>query len=176
MSGRNHIKCSSSATSGKELENQARFPMATCSPWGRLCVRSPYPGEQNRRSRFTYDEKKTMITLWSITHSPLFIGGVLDTFTQEELFLLANKAVLHLQAKAIPSYQRYRDENSIIWKAERQDCLYCVLFNVSDESRTITYGIYRQYRRITNLWSDKEEASLTFTIPALGCSKLVMVE
>ena len=116
-----------------------------------------------------------MLTLWAITHSPLFIGGVLNTLTQEELFLLTKKEVLHLQASEIPSYQRCRDTSSIVWEAQGQDCLYCAIFNISDNSQTITYAPDRQYNNIINLWTDKEEASLTFTIPAHGC-ELVLVQ
>ncbi|HPE94071.1 MAG TPA: hypothetical protein PLQ90_09830 [Sphaerochaeta sp.] len=75
-----------------------------------------------------------MITLWSITHSPLFIGGVLNALTEEELFLLTKKEVLQLQATEFPSFQRFRDQTSIIWEAEGEGCLYCALFNISDES------------------------------------------
>lgn len=150
------------------------FPDCDMLPLGRLCVRAPYQGEQNRLSRFTFDEKKTMLTLWAITHSPLFIGGVLNTLTQEELFLLTKKEVLHLQASEIPSYQRCRDTSSIVWEAQGQDCLYCAIFNISDNSQTITYVPHRRYRSITNLWTDKEEESLTFTISAHGCELVIV--
>ncbi len=155
------------------IRKPGTFPDCDMLPLGILCVHAPYLGEQNRRSRFTYDEKKTMTTLWSITHSPLFIGGVLNALTEEELFLLTKKEVLQLQATEFPSFQRFRDQTSIIWEAEGEGRLYCALFNISDESRTITHIPEKQYKSITNLWTGNQEEYLTFTIPSHGC-ELVM--
>ncbi|NMB71702.1 MAG: glycoside hydrolase family 27 protein, partial [Bacteroidales bacterium] len=64
------------------------WPDADMLPIGQLSIRTDIPELTPRRSRFTPDELKTMMTLWCMFRSPLMIGGNLPDMTPEELSLL----------------------------------------------------------------------------------------
>ena len=51
---------------------------------------------EDRRTNFTINEEKTMLTLWSIVRSPLMIGSELSKLDQETLELLRNVQVMRL--------------------------------------------------------------------------------
>jgi len=44
----------------------------------------------------------TMMGLWAITHSPLFIGGVLSSLVEREMVLVRRRSVLALNASNDP--------------------------------------------------------------------------
>ncbi|HEV2577967.1 MAG TPA: glycoside hydrolase family 27 protein [Acidobacteriaceae bacterium] len=71
-----------------------QWPDADMLPLGEL---RPSPGWGDpRHTRLTPDEQKTLITLWSITQSPLILGANLTMLDRETLKLLTNRGVLDL--------------------------------------------------------------------------------
>ncbi len=141
------------------------YPDCDMLPLGRLCVHEEYLGEKNRRSRFTDDEKQTMMGLWAITGSPLFIGGVLSSLDEWEMTLLTNSDVLALNASNEAPYERHRDAHSRVWQAGD----YIALFNLSDERRTIAYEPDRPFACALELFSAQSQNTLTCSIHPHGC-------
>ena len=95
----------------------------------------------HRYTRFTHDEQITMMTLWGIFKSPLFLGGNLpenDAFT---LSLLTNEAYMRMHRQAEGARQILRSETNgkgtIIWAANGRDCKYLAVFNTADRSRKV---------------------------------------
>src|ERR1700730_7458748 len=68
------------------------WPDADMLPIGRVGI-YPITGG-GAPSKFTADEQRTMVTLWSIFRSPLIVGGELPTLDASALSLLTNPQVL----------------------------------------------------------------------------------
>jgi len=66
-------------------------------PLGSLCVHEEY-----LRRRITEVASLTMMGLWAITHSPLFIDGVLSSLDEREMALVKRRSVLALNASNDP--------------------------------------------------------------------------
>ena len=81
-----------------------------------------------RRTRFTPAEQRTMMTLWCIFRSPLMIGADLPQLDQATEALLTNAQVLSLLKDPAPARQLLRDDSSAVW--QKGSCV--ALFNLSD--------------------------------------------
>eukprot|EP01047_Picozoa_sp_COSAG01_P017452 COSAG01_NODE_924_length_12710_cov_10.895567_16_plen_101_part_00 len=63
-----------------------------------------------RQSYLTYDESKTLVTLWSIARSPLIMGGDIPRSKPEIIALLANRAVMEMNSHSERAHEVLRDE------------------------------------------------------------------
>ena len=94
-------------------------------------------------TKFTPDEQITMMTLWSIFRSPLFIGGDLTKCDDVTLKLLTNAEVLKMHRNARNSHQVWRRElggiEHILWKADSTDgSMYAAIFNAGSSESKVT--------------------------------------
>ncbi|MCX6309264.1 MAG: glycoside hydrolase family 27 protein [Bacteroidia bacterium] len=85
-------------------------------------------------SRLTDIEKQTLMTLWSIFKSPLFLGGYLpenDAFTTR---LITNAEVLAVNQKAENRHEIRNENGFVVWtsKAFESAANYIALFNLND--------------------------------------------
>ena len=112
--------------------SDAGFPDCDMLPIGLIGVGF---GEE-RRTRFSIDEEKTMLTLWSLCRSPLMIGSELNKLDQETLQLLTNVQVMRLTEVSSGAREAYRDNDVIVWRArDRYDnAEYVAVFNISTAS------------------------------------------
>jgi hypothetical protein len=72
----------------------------------------------NEYSRFSNDEKYTLLTLWSIFRSPLMMGGdllQLDEFTYR---IITNEEVLAVNQNSLNNHELRADEHEIVWVAD----------------------------------------------------------
>ena len=63
------------------------------------CEDDRHPECCPRQARLSFEQQRTMVTLWSIARSPLFIGGDPATLTDPEASLLTNTEVLAANAQ-----------------------------------------------------------------------------
>jgi hypothetical protein len=86
-----------------------------------------------RTTRFTRDEQRTLLTLWSIARSPLIMGGdlrKLDDFTES---LLTNDEVLAVNQTSGENREAFRDDGAAAWQAQMPNRDACVaVFNLRD--------------------------------------------
>lgn len=111
------------------------WPDADMLPLGLLAL-------GKRRTRFTPDEQRTMMSLWSIARSPLIMGGDLRALDAATLALLTNDEVLAVNQHSSGGRQLFRDERSAAWvargaKGER----YLALFNLGAETAEVAADI-----------------------------------
>ena len=134
------------------------WPDADMLPIGPL--RQDY--DKNDRTKFTEDEQITMLTLWSIFRSPLFIGGEMTGFDDFTMSLITNKDIIGMHTNARNSHQVWRKDvcgnEIILWKAVSDEGgTYLAVFNAGDTSADVDidlssaelYGTYD----VTELWS-----------------------
>ena len=87
-----------------------------------------------RLTRFTPEEQKTMMTLWCIFRSPLMIGAELTKLDGETLKLFTNDALYEMQKTIRTSREVYRDEEYIIWTGASDAKEYIAIFNISEKA------------------------------------------
>lgn len=87
---------------------------------------------QERKTNFSIDEQKTMISLWSIFRSPLMIGANLVLLDDETLSLLTNERIYEMARSIRGSKEVYRDERFIVWEGRSLEKGYTAIFNISD--------------------------------------------
>ena len=140
----------------------------------------PTPGEgKARASRLTEDEQRTMITLWSMARSPLFIGGNLTQMDDAMKMLLTNPEVVAVDQHSLDAHLLGRDGDVVAWTSvsENRDKSYLALFNVGDSPVHIDktfaqYGFvdHAEYK-VRDVWMRKEMGALnalTVDLPAHG--------
>ena len=109
------------------------WPDADMLPLGRLGIRAERGND--RLTRFTHDEQRTLMTLWSIFRSPLMFGGDLPSNEAYTLSLLTNKAVLHVNQHSTNGRQLFRRGDLVGWIADDPATgdKYLALFNAQDQ-------------------------------------------
>ena len=94
------------------------FPDGDMLPLGRLAVRAHVGVE--RDSELTLEEQRTLLSLWCIARSPLFLGGHLPDTRDETLALLTNDDILGLLAGS-GGREIMRDHDLVVWAADHAD-------------------------------------------------------
>ena len=140
---------------------------------------------QERDSRFTYEEQKTMMTLWCIFGSPLMLGAELTMLDEQTLSLLTNPHILALLP--LPARQIRLTEDEAVWTAVNSETgeRYLAFFNLSDEERTLSLS-WKEFRdsaaqipdcapsRLLDLWSGQEVPlsgqEISCLLPVHGCA------
>lgn len=113
--------------------------------------------QDTRTSNFTFEEQRTVMSLWCIFRSPLMLGANLPMLDEKTLSLLTNKDVLSLLSDAKSPREIYRDNEKIIWKAKSytNDSEYIALFNIAEESIGVIpeYYMRDEHFTATDLWN-----------------------
>jgi alpha-galactosidase len=153
------------------------WPDADMLPMGQL---RPVPGDgKPRASRLTEDEQRTMITLWAIARSPLFIGGNLTQMDDAMKSLLSNPAVIEMDQHSVGSGKTEQTEDMVVWtsKSSPSGKDYLAVFNLGDAplhiDRTIAQFGYveRAQYKVRDLWQRRELGvlnSIQVDLPAHG--------
>lgn len=90
----------------------------------------------------TPDERKTAMTLWAISCSPLFLGSDLTQLNDYDLSLLTNPEVLKVNQAghvAVPLSQKTSQQ---VWSVENPDgSVVVALFNLADTPATVAVAL-----------------------------------
>ncbi|ASO21307.1 hypothetical protein FHR81_002278 [Actinoalloteichus hoggarensis] len=159
-----------------------RWPDADMLPLGRIGIRAH--GGDDRASRLTRDEQRTLLTLWAMARSPLMFGGDLPSADEWTLGLLTNDAVLRITRDSVGNRRLRRDGDLDVWTASSADGRrrYVAQFNLGDEAvasevTAAEFGVDAD-DPATDLWSGAEPtrfgASRTTPLPAHGCVLLAI--
>ena len=128
------------------------WPDADMLPLGRLAL-------GDRDSKFTPDEQRTVMTLWSIARSPLIMGGDLRHLDAATLALLTNREVLAVNQRSTGNQPHFVEDGMRVWTArpEEGEGRYLALFNLRGEAREV--GVDLRWLgvppevRVRDLWS-----------------------
>jgi alpha-galactosidase len=94
------------------------WPDADMLPIGYI---GPRPGlGRARQTRFTHDEQRTLLTLWSIMRSPLILGGDLPRSDAWTTALLTNPEVLAVDQHSTGNRPLLTTNGLVIWSARPQ--------------------------------------------------------
>jgi hypothetical protein len=166
---------------------EGHWPDCDMLPLGHIGIRSVDGGASDRRTRFTRDEQKTMLTLWSIFRSPLMIGGELRDNDEWTLGLLTNPEVLAVnRSGARPRPVVGRDSaagksGEVLWASDGPEgSTYVALFNLSGQAKRIgaswvQLGISGE-KAVRDLWARCDLTSvrdrIELELPPHGCALL----
>ena len=158
------------------------WPDADMLPVG--AIRQDYSPEN--RTAFTFDEQKTMMTLWSIFRSPLMIGAEMTKFDDETLSLLTNPDILGMLKNARHSHQVWRRNidgaEVILWVAVNSEGgVYAAVFNAGEKEIETAIPLtdielYETYS-VTELWSGESLGNtdtLKVKIPSHGAEAFLI--
>ncbi len=161
------------------------FPDCDMLPLGKL---GKGFGEE-RDTKFTKEEQKTMMTLWCLFRSPLMIGAELTKLDEWTLSLLTNEELLSRMKATCHGVQIGRDEKTAVWKnKDEADGSICVaLFNLQDEESIVSVpldqleepSLLKGEYRLFELWDRTESAvaggKIEACIPAHGVAVYKMI-
>ncbi|HEY6293588.1 MAG TPA: glycoside hydrolase family 27 protein [Terriglobia bacterium] len=137
------------------------WPDADMLPLGHIGLRAER-GE-DRTTRFTRDEQRTVISLWSIAQSPLMFGGDLPTSDDYSVSLIANDEVLAVDQKGARGGAFAEGGDDVVWTADAMgsDAKYVAVFNVGDREPVDIRVDWRALRmpetcELRDLWERKD--------------------
>ncbi len=141
------------------------WPDADMLPIGYL---GPRPGwGEPRLSRLTYDETRTLITLWSIARSPLILGANLTQLDALVETLLTNREVLFVDQQSTSGHLLAgvgEPGQSVVWRAEEPKGgkrSFVAVFNLGDAPLDYSFA-WKQLafkgseHRVRDLWQAQE--------------------
>jgi alpha-galactosidase len=137
------------------------WPDADMLAIGRL---EPTPGwGEPRASRLTKDQQRTLLTLWLIFRSPLFMGGNLllcDDWTKS---LLTNAEVIAVDQHSKGNHAVETTDKSAAWVAQPETGAgyYVAIFNRSDSPQTLHYtwkqlGVAESDYVLRDIWKQQD--------------------
>ncbi len=125
-----------------------------------------------RQSRFTPDEQRTLMTLWSIARSPLMHGGDMTKTDDATLALLTNDEVLAVNQHSTNNRPLFNRDELIAWTAHVPDSadLYLAVFNARDRVR-----LTPENARYVSPPVTREEGTVAeIDVPVKGGTKLIL--
>ena len=129
-----------------------------------------------RASRFTADEARLLMTLWSIARSPLVAGTDLTRMDPATEALYTNPEVIAVDQASKGNRQLLRTGSLVVWTAEPETGggHYIALFNLGEAPQDVTYpwkdlGLSEGKHNVRDLWVRKNSGaadSLRSHLPA----------
>ncbi|SDF60734.1 glycoside hydrolase family 27 protein [Terriglobus roseus] len=117
-----------------QLVEPGHWPDADMLPLGHIGIRAERGDD--RQSRLTQDEQKTMMTLWGVARSPLMFGGDLATLDPFTRSLLTNVDVLAVNQHGNGNKLAYKEKDLRIWTARTTKggaSDYIAMINLGDQ-------------------------------------------
>lgn len=138
---------------------EGNWPDCDMLPLGHIGIRSVDGGGADRLTRFTKEEQKTMLTLWSIFRSPLMFGGELRDNDDWTLRLLQNTFLEELHEESFDAYQVSRKEDIAVWHSYGNNCEWIAVFNLNDSEKAVEIDLSSivsiKYKRVQETWSEE---------------------
>jgi alpha-galactosidase len=133
------------------------WPDADMLPLGKLKVTDKEGG--GTPTRFTADEQRTVMTLWSMFRSPLIFGGDLPSNGAATTALITNEEVLEVDQHSSGGHQALDRGNVRVWVADgaKPGEHYLAVFNLGESEENIDLrwqdvGIAARPAEVRDLW------------------------
>jgi hypothetical protein len=126
-----------------------------------------------RATRFTADEQRTLMTLWSIARSPLMHGGDMTKMDPATLALLTNDEVVAVNQDSTGNRPLFERDDLMAWVADRPGTRdkYLAVFNARDRVR-LTAG---NARHASPVVEPDPAAAVDIDVDLSGASRLFLV-
>ncbi len=159
------------------------YPDADMLPIG--AIKQDY--SPDNRTAFSYNEQKTMMTLWSIFRSPLMIGAEMTKLDDLTLGLITNADIIAMNKDSRHAHQVWRKEiqgsEVILWAAEcDKGGRYAALFNLSENETELTIPLSNLMMdgnaSVKDIWSGEcteDTNELAVKLPAHGVAAYMIL-
>jgi hypothetical protein len=140
------------------------WPDCDMLPLGHIGIRAVDGGAEDRMTRFTRDEQRTLMGLWCLFRSPLMFGGELRDNDDWTTSLLTNVEVLRMHREGQSPRPVTVGGEHRIWRSNAPDGgLWLGVFNLSEESSEVSVvwsdlGLAGA-RKVRDLWTGTEHAA-----------------
>ncbi len=146
----------------------------------------PHPGWGDPRStRLTFNEQKTMVTLWAMARSPLIVGANLTLLDSKTFVLLGNPTVVELDQKGSQPREALHDGDLVAWRSSLSKGREALaVFNLGEHTMPVHRNfaafdpaLGSRYWRVTDVWLDRGTGlrrSVNALIPPHACLLLVL--
>ncbi|GAA3233109.1 glycoside hydrolase family 27 protein [Dactylosporangium siamense] len=150
------------------LAGPGSWPDADMLPLGRVGIRAERGVD--RDSLLTWDEQRTLMTLWCIARSPLMFGGDLPRSDPRTLELLTNDAVLAVLKRSTGNRQVLREGDLAVWTADGDGgSRYVAVFATGDGPLTGSVALGSlgcpPGTRAVELWTGQDLGALPAELP-----------
>lgn len=141
---------------------KGNWPDCDMIPLGRIAIR----GERgkDRQTRLTKDEQYTLMTLFTISRSPLIFGGDLPSMDPFTLSLLTNRDVLKMHNESEGTRLVYSEKGKVVVTSVNPKTkeIYVALFNAGDDTSVPVQVSAKalggkRIVKITDMWTGKQE-------------------
>jgi alpha-galactosidase len=133
------------------------WPDADMLPLGKLRVTAKEGGGDP--TKFTADEQRTLMTLWSIFRSPLMFGGDLPSNDRATTALITNEEVLEVNQHSKGGHQVLDRRGIRSWVAEGKAAAehYVAVFNLGESAEEVNLswkelGVVSSAATVRDLW------------------------
>jgi alpha-galactosidase len=152
-------------------------------PLGRIGIRAER-GE-DRPSRLTGDEQRTLLTLWCVSRSPLMMGGDLPTTDPGTVAMLTHRDLIELLQHSTDGQEVLREGDLVVWTARgtaggADGARYVAVFWTGDAPTTVhlpasSVGLpTRPGARGTELWTGADITTTPSGAPTTSQAELVL--
>jgi alpha-galactosidase len=129
----------------------------------------PHPGwGAPRTTRFTHDEQRTLVSLWTVARSPLMVGGELPSADAWTESLLTNKEIIAVDQHSSGNHPVIQTPDTATWLASSDPTgdFYLAVFNMQDAKRRVQYswsdlGLSGDRYAVRDLWEGKSLGNAT---------------
>jgi alpha-galactosidase len=138
------------------------WPDADMLPLGKLRVTSVEGG--GAPTKFTADEQRTVMTLWSIFRSPLIFGGDLPSNDAATTALITNQEVIDVDQHSSGGHEVLEKGNIRAWVAEGpRGEKFVAIFNLGESALEVNLGwnevgISESVKDVRDLWAHRSAA------------------
>jgi len=155
------------------------WPDADMLPIGYI---GPHPGLGSaRQTRFTHDEQRTLLTLWSMIRSPLMMGGNLTKMDEWTTALLTNPEVIGVDQHSSANRPLIVTNSTVIWSARPGEGkgYYLAVFNRGEKPQATELAwnevglVAGKAYAVRDLWEQKDlgaQSSLKLTLQPHACA------
>jgi len=149
------------------------YPDADMIPFGHLSIRC-WTNSKEHQTRFTHDEQRTLMTLWSLNSSPLMLGMNLPDDDAWTTSLLTNDEVLAIDQDPLGlGAKRVSQQNGLeVWVKDLKNGSKAIgLFNRSSTEATVTLNWTESglsgRQALRDLWQHKKLGSFSRSYSSL---------
>lgn len=149
------------------------WPDCDMLPLGHTSTRAVADGSEARMTRFTKDEQRSLMMLWSIFRSPLMFGGDLRKLDDWTRSLLTDPYLIDAHQNGCDAREVYRTDDLVIWVSASDARKYVACFNLSDNPVRLPESAGEWLRKIGGdmheVWTNRTvsltDAEMAFIAP-----------
>ena len=134
---------------------EGHWPDCDMLPLGTLQLTEQLPQYRARRTRFTPNEQKSLITLWCMFRSPLMFGGELTMADEETFRLITNDDLIAIDQASTENRPVVSNRRHAVWTClDRDGKRVVALFNRLAERQNVPLGVtLHEPVTVTDLWT-----------------------